>query len=417
MMLKGMCRDGSLQEFWAGKRITIGVCGGIAAYKICQLVSTLAKAGAEIRVVLTRSATEFVTPLTFATLSRHAAYTDAEFWHRSAGRPLHIQLADWADAIVIAPLTANTLAKLTYGLADNLLTNLLLASNCPVLLVPAMNTQMWEQASVQRNWEQVLSDPRYCSMTPGEGRLACDAEGMGRLPEPEAIAAQLLAILWKKGLPDWRGKRVLVSGGGTREFLDAVRFIGNPSTGRMGWAIARAAADRGAQVTFVHAPLTLGGGELLDGIETVAVTSSEQMKVGLEERFGQADVTVMSAAVGDVRPSFQSTEKLPKAELPESLPLTGIPDIVRSLCQRKTEQQRVIGFAAQVGDPIPAALSKLERKGLDAIVANAIDRRDSGFASGFNQATVLGREGQRLEIPFCSKLEMAHHLLDFAKTL
>ncbi|MEM9534789.1 MAG: bifunctional phosphopantothenoylcysteine decarboxylase/phosphopantothenate--cysteine ligase CoaBC [Cyanobacteria bacterium P01_A01_bin.3] len=406
-----------MQEFWAGKRIVIGVCGGIAAYKICQLVSTLAKAGAEVRVILTQSAAEFVTPLTFATLSRHAAYTDADFWHRSAGRPLHIQLAEWADAIAIAPLTANTLAKLAYGLADNLLTNLLLASNCPVLLAPAMNTQMWEQVSVQRNWEQVLSNSRYWSMTPGEGRLACDAEGMGRLPEPEAISTQLLAILWAKGIADWRGKRVLVSGGGTREFLDAVRFIGNPSTGRMGWAIARAAADRGAQVTFVHAPLTLGDGELLDGIETVAVTSAEDMQARMDERFGQADVTVMSAAVGDVRPEIRVSGKVPKAELPESLPLAEIPDIVRSLCDRKSSQQRVIGFAAQVGELVPAALAKLERKGLDAIVANAIDRQDSGFASGFNQATVLGRNGQRLEIPHCSKLEMAHHVLDFAKTL
>ena len=406
-----------MQEFWAGKRIVIGVCGGIAAYKTCQLVSTLAKVGAEVRVVLTQSATEFVTPLTFATLSRHAAYTDADFWHRSAGRPLHIQLAEWADAIVIAPLTANTLAKLAFGLADNLLTNLLLASSCPVLLAPAMNTQMWEQVSVQRNWKQVLSDPRYWSMTPGTGRLACDAEGMGRLPEPEGVSTQLLAILWAKGVADWRGKQVLVSGGGTREFLDAVRFIGNPSTGRMGWAIARAAADRGAQVTFVHAPLWLGAGELLDGIETVAVISSEQMQTCMEERFGQADVTFMSAAVGDVQPEMRTEGKLPKAELPKSLPLTEISDIVRSLCERKTQNQRVIGFAAQVGDPVPAAIAKLERKGLDAIVANAIDRQDSGFASGFNQAIVLGKNGHQLEIPRCPKLEMAHHLLDFAKTL
>ena len=210
-----------MQEFWSGKRIVIGVCGGIAAYKVCQLVSFLAKAGAEVRVVLTQSATEFVTPLTFATLARHPAYTDADFWHRSAGRPLHIQLGDWADAIAIAPLTANTLAKLAYGLADNLLTNLLLASGCPVLLAPAMNTQMWEQPSVQRNWQQLLSDPRYCSMVPAQGRLACDAKGMGRLPEPEAIATKLLAMLWTHGVEDWSGQRVLVSGGGTREFVDA----------------------------------------------------------------------------------------------------------------------------------------------------------------------------------------------------
>ena len=406
-----------LQDFWMGKRIVVGVCGGIAAYKVCQLVSTLAKAGAEVKVVLTQSAAEFVTPLTFATLARHPAYVDADFWHRSAGRPLHIQLADWAEAIAIAPLTANTLAKLAYGLADNLLTNLFLASNCPVLLAPAMNTQMWTQDSVQRNWQQLLADARYRSMTPAAGRLACDAEGTGRLPEPEAIATQLLAVLWTHGRADWQGKQVLVSGGGTREFLDAVRFIGNPSSGKMGWAIARAARDRGATVTFVHAPLSLSADQPLEGIETVAVTSSAEMRSALLEHFSLADVTMMSAAVGDVRPEHSVEGKLPKSQLPDCLPLAPIPDIVQELCQKKNQRQTVIGFAAQTGDPLPPAIAKLERKGLDAIVANAIDRPDSGFASACNQATFVAKDGRQQEIPRCSKLELAHQLLDFVKTL
>ena len=406
-----------MQEFWTGKRIVVGVCGGIAAYKVCQLVSTLAKAGAEVKVVLTQSATEFVTPLSFATLARQPAYLDADFWHHSAGRPLHIQLADWAEAIAIAPLTANTLAKLANGLADNLLTNLLLASSCPVLLAPAMNTQMWAQSSVQRNWQQLLKEDRYRSMTPAEGRLACDAEGTGRLPEPEAIATQLLAVLWTRGHADWQGKQVLVSGGGTREFLDTVRFIGNPSSGKMGWAIGRAARDRGATVTFVHAPLSLSADQHLDRIETVAVTSAAEMRSALLERFHRADVMVMSAAVGDVRPETCATGKLPKSQLPDCLPLAPIPDIVQELCQKKTDRQLAIGFAAQTGDPLPPAIAKLERKGLDAIVANAIDIPDGGFASSYNQATIVGKDGRKQDIPRCSKLQMAHQLLDFVKTL
>ncbi|WP_017326906.1 bifunctional phosphopantothenoylcysteine decarboxylase/phosphopantothenate--cysteine ligase CoaBC [Synechococcus sp. PCC 7336] len=407
-----------MQNFWPGRRIVIGVCGGIAAYKIGELVSTLAKAGADVKVVLTSSAEQFVTPLTFATLSRQSAHTDADFWHRSAGRPLHIQLADWAEAIVLAPLTANTLGKLAHGLADNLLTNLLLASTCPVLLAPAMNTDMWKQPTVQRNWQQLLADARYWSMNPSSGRLACDAEGPGRLPEPAAIATQLMALLWTKGIPDWTDRRVLVSGGGTREFLDPVRFIGNPSSGKMGWAIARAARDRGAAVSLVHAPLSLApDANHLDGIATVEVQTAAEMRSHLLEQFPQADFTFMAAAVGDVRPTTRAATKLPKSDLPAQLPLETIPDIVGELSQKQQPRQKLVGFAAQTGDPLPAAIAKLEQKGLDAIVANPIDRPNRGFDSRDNEATVISRDGRQIAIAPCPKLLLAHQLLDFAKTL
>src|SRR4028119_1084919 len=218
-------------------KVLIGIGGGIAAYKVCEVISSLFKSGGEVRVILTRSAQEFITPLTVATLSRHQAYTDDDFWQAINGRPLHIELGEWADVLLLAPLTANTLGKLTYGLADNLLTNTVLASTSPVLLAPAMNTDMWEQVAVQRNWQQLLQDPRYHSVGPGAGLLACDRIGAGRMAEPPEIIASVQSLLHTQGKRDLAGKRVLISAGGTREHLDPVRFIGNPSTGKMGLEI------------------------------------------------------------------------------------------------------------------------------------------------------------------------------------
>jgi len=237
--------------------VLIGISGGIAAYKVCEVVSSLAKRGIEVRVILTKSATEFVAPLTFATLSRQPAYTDADFWQPSNGRPLHIELAEWADIFLLAPVTANTLAKLSYGMADNLLTNTVLASTCPILFAPAMNTTMWLQPSVQENWHKLLQDNRYTAIAPTDGILACDAVGTGRMAEPEIILEYLESFLFTKGKQDLKGKKILVNAGGTREFIDPVRFIGNPSTGKQGIAIAKAAMHRGANVTLITASSVL----------------------------------------------------------------------------------------------------------------------------------------------------------------
>lgn len=407
-----MSQDGVSQK------ILIGVTGGIAAYKLCEVTSTLAKAGVEVRVLMTQQAQRFVSALTFAALSRNSVYTDDDFWSAKRGRPLHIDLGEWADVFVVAPLTANTLAKLAYGLADNLLTNTLLASTCPVLLAPAMNTDMWQQRSVQRNWQQLEigeSASRYHAAGPDAGRLACDRIGTGRMAQPAEIITAIYSLCYTKGHTDLLGKRLLISGGSTQEYLDPVRFIGNPATGRMGIALAQAAQHRGARVTLVHGPLT---SELADtiptSVRTVAITTAAEMEKAMLSELHLADWAIMSAAVADVRPTDTANRKLPKKELPMHLPLTAVPDIVAKLARRKAAHQRIIGFAAQTGKDITTlALNKLKNKQLDAIVANAIDRPDSGFGSSNNQAVFLSIDGQQRQSEHGSKLLLSHQLYDF----
>ena len=393
------------------RRVLVGISGGIAAYKVCPVISSLAKAGGAVRVVLTQQGQAFMPPLTVATLARHSAYTDASFWDASQGRPLHIELGEWADLLVIAPLSANTLGKLAHGLADNLLTNTVLASTCPVLLAPAMNTDMWQQQSVQRNWHQVLEDARYHAIDPGSGLLACDRIGTGRMAEPEDILTHIQSLLHSGGRRDLAGKHLLISSGSTREYLDPVRFIGNPASGKMGVALAQAALHRGASVTLVHGPMEASLRARLGGIQSVSVITAEEMHRAMLTHLPQADWVVMAAAVADVKPATQATTKLAKADLPESLPLAQVPDIVADLSQKRQPHQRLIGFAAQTGDIVPPALEKLKRKGLDAIVANPIDVAGSGFGGDTNQAILLTR-GDKLTIPPCTKLEMAHQIWD-----
>jgi phosphopantothenoylcysteine decarboxylase/phosphopantothenate--cysteine ligase len=397
-----------------GRRVLIGVGGGIAAYKVCEVVSTLFKTGTQLRTILTQASQDFITPLTVTTLSRHPAYTDQVFWQPIHSRPVHIELGEWAEVFVIAPLTANTLAKLAYGLADNLLTNTVLASSCPVLLAPAMNTEMWEQQSVQRNWQLLLSDRRYHSVGPVAGLLACDRVGSGRMAEPREIVTAIQSLLHTGGERDLVDKRVLISTGGTREHLDPVRFIGNPSTGKMGLALAQAAMHRGANVTLVHAPTTW---EVPMGIRGIPVVSAAEMRQVMLECFSDADVIVMAAAVADVKPAEYTAQKLPKKLLPTSLSLEPVPDILAELGHRKQPHQRLIGFAAQTGDIVTPALRKLNEKKLDAIAANPIDQPNAGFGSDTNQAIFLDNQGRQVEIEPCSKLQLAHHLLDFVKAL
>jgi len=394
--------------------VLIGISGGIAAYKVCEVVSSLAKSGVEVRVILTRSAAEFVTPLTFATLSRQPAYTDVDFWQPTNGRPLHIELAEWADVFLLAPVTANTLAKLAYGMADNLLTNTVLASNCPILFAPAMNTTMWLQPTVQENWQKLLQDSRYTAIAPTNGILACDAVGTGRMAEPEIILEYLESCLFTKGKQDLKGKHILVNAGGTRELIDTVRFIGNPSTGKQGIAIAKAAIHRGAKVTLITTskfPLPMA-----EGLGVREVLTSAEMHQAMLAEFPSADIVIAAAAVGDVRSKTTSDRKLPKSELPLSLELEYIPDIVADLASRKRPNQILVGFAAQTGteqEVVTAAKDKLERKGLDAIAANAVNSSQTGFGTDTNQATFINKNGKFLSTPLCSKLELAHRLLDF----
>lgn len=394
----------------AGKRVLIGIGGGIAAYKVCEVVSTLAKAGAEVRVILTDSAQRFVTPLTLTTLCRHPAYTDQSFWQPDHPRPLHIELGEWAEVVLLAPLTADLLAKLAHGLADDLLTNTVLASTCPLLLAPAMNTTMWSQGSVQRNWQQVQVDSRIHTVGPGTGLLACDTVGTGRIAEPGEILSYLTSLLYTAGRQDLLAKEVLISAGSTQEYLDPVRFISNPATGKMGLALAQAALHRGARVRLIHGPVNW---QAPLGVPAVPVVSAEQMRQALLTHFPTADWVVMAAAVADVKPFHYATEKLPKQSLPDCLPLETVPDIITELAQGKQPHQRVIGFAAQTGDILAPAQQKLVDKKLDAIAANPIDQPNSGFASEQNQAIFLDHQGRQVQIEPCSKLQMAHQLFDF----
>jgi phosphopantothenoylcysteine decarboxylase / phosphopantothenate---cysteine ligase len=403
-----------LSQFSHPPRILIAIAGGIAAYKVCTVISALFQQGVEVRVLLTEAAQHFVTRTTVSTLARHPAYTDRDFWQATA-RPLHIELGEWADLLLIAPLTANTLAKLTYGLADNLLTNTVLASTCPVLLAPAMNTDMWEQATVQRNWQLLLQDRRYHGCIPTEGLLACDRVGTGRMAEPGTLVDRLQSLLLSGGRQDFQGQRVLVSAGGTREFLDPVRFIGNPSTGKMGLAIAQAAAHRGAQVDLVYGTLPELPTE--PKIRLISTPTSDQMAAALFDCFLAADLTFMTAAVADVKPGSYSDRKLAKSELPSAIPVQPVQDIAAELGRRKQAHQKLVGFAAQTGDIVAPALGKLKRKQLDAIVANSIDLPMGGFGSDENQAVWLTADGGSVEIPLCSKLAMAHRLLDLSLTL
>jgi phosphopantothenoylcysteine decarboxylase/phosphopantothenate--cysteine ligase len=394
-------------------RIILGVGGGIAAYKVCEVASTLAKAEHRIIPVLTEQAQQFIPPLTLATLCRHAAYTDTDFWDAGQSRPLHIALGETADLLILAPLTANTLGKLAHGLADNLLTNTVIASRCPVVLAPAMNTDMWQQQSVQRNWQQLLTDERYHAIAPGTGRLACDRVGQGRMAEPADILALVDSLLWTQGQRDLAGQRVLISAGSTREYLDPVRFIGNPSTGKMGVALAQAAYHRGASVTLVHGPMASEHLVALTDVQQVPVTTAEEMQQAMVALLPQADWIIMAAAVADVKPRDRALEKLPKAALPEQLPLLPVPDIAAQLAQLKKPTQRLIGFAAQTGDIIAPALHKLQAKGLDGIVANPIDQANSGFGSDANQAILIHQDGQQQPVPSCSKRHLAHQIFDF----
>lgn len=414
---------------WTDRRILLGVGGGIAAYKLCEVASTLAKNGAQVRAILTDSAQRFVAPLSFSTLCRHPAYTDADFWNANQSRPLHIELGEWAEILLLAPLTANGLAKLVYGMADNLLTNTVLASTCPIVVAPAMNTDMWEQEVVQENWRTLLGRSRYQAVGPGEGMLACDRVGAGRLAEPPEILARLESSLRPTypgsgqgaGLAapaDLQGKRILISSGCTREYIDSVRFISNPATGKMGSALALAACHRGAEVTLVHGPMD--DRDLPPShwsIRREAVTSAAEMAEVLyrefERRDGRPDWTFMAAAVSDFGAGPAAIGKLPKAELPDHLALQITPDIAAELGRRKQPHQKLIGFAAQTGaDILTPARDKLIRKNLDGIVANSVDLPGLGFGADRNQVLFVQASGEAEPIGPSSKLLVAHGILD-----
>ncbi len=386
-----------------GKRIVLGVCGGIAAYKSAELLRLLVKQGAEPRVVMTANAVHFVGPMTFEALSGKKVLLDL-FSGNDEATIGHIQWAQEADAVIIAPATANFLAKLAHGIADDALSTFMLAVTCPVIICPSMNTNMLNSRPVQRNLETIKKDG-HLVVDPCAGELACGTSGPGRLPEPHYIVDYLAGIMAPK---DFRGKNILVTAGPTREAIDPVRYISNPSTGKMGFAIARAAERRGANVMLVTGPTAL---EAPPNVRVTRVETAAQMAEAVLDFMEHADIIIKTAAVSDYRPCSVSERKLKKNERNLELSLERTDDILREVGRRKSGQI-LVGFAAETHDLESYALKKLEEKNLDIIVANRIGPPDSGFASDTNKAVLFFRNGTKEPLELMSKEKMAHLLLD-----
>ena len=372
-----------------GRRVIVGVGGGIAAYKACELVRELGRAGAEVRVAMTEAARQFVTPLTFQALCGHPVLTDY-FDPAQEGNFGHLDLARWGDAFVVAPATADLLAKLRAGFGGDAVTTSLLAFKGPVVLAPAMNVAMWENARTQENVASLLADPRFTGVGPGAGMLACGDVGSGRLADVGAIVSAVAARL---GGGPLQGKTVLVTAGPTREFLDPVRFISNPSTGKMGMALAHEARALGATVTVVLGPV---GPVDRTGLEVVDVVSAEDMAREVLSRVESADAFIATAAVSDWRPETRAPQKVKKGEGPENLKLVRTPDVLLEASRKvagKAKRPVLVGFAAETERVVEHAREKLERKGLDAIVANDVTAAGAGFGTETNRVTVISRTG------------------------
>ncbi|MBD2871454.1 bifunctional phosphopantothenoylcysteine decarboxylase/phosphopantothenate--cysteine ligase CoaBC [Paenibacillus arenilitoris] len=387
-----------------GKSIILGITGGIAAYKGAALCSKLTQAGAKVNVIMTESATKFITPLTLQTLSRNPVYVDT-FDERDPSVVSHIDLADHADLIVVAPATANVLAKLAGGHADDMLSTTLLAATCPILIAPAMNVHMYEHPAVVRNIE-LLASRGAMFVEPGTGQLACGYVAKGRLAEPEEIVAAVEA--WFAVSGRLRGRRVLVTAGGTMERLDPVRYITNDSSGKMGFAIAEAARLMGAEVTVVAGRTTAAPPS---GVALVKVESAQQMLEAVTELYDEMDIVVKAAAVADYRAASISGTKLKKDGERLTLALERTTDILETLGKRK-KHQFLVGFAAETEQIERYAMDKLRRKHCDLIVANDVSADGAGFNGDTNIVSVYGEEGLIEAMPLLSKRETASRLLE-----
>ncbi|MCL6622165.1 MAG: bifunctional phosphopantothenoylcysteine decarboxylase/phosphopantothenate--cysteine ligase CoaBC [Syntrophobacterales bacterium] len=386
-----------------GKRILLGVSGGIACYKAVELARRLVTAGAQVKVVMTKGAQEFVTPLTFAAITGQTVGTGL---FGPGIHPLeHIWLGQQVDALILAPATANLIGKFAAGIGDDLLTTILLAATRPVLLCPAMNCEMYANPVVQENLAR-LEHRGVTVLRPGVGPLACGAVGYGRLPEVEDMLAALSRLVSPQ---DLAGRHLLVTAGPTHEDLDPVRFLTNRSSGKMGYAVAKAAWRRGAEVTLVSGPTALPPPY---GVEVVQVRAALELLAVLRERFPTADALIMAAAVSDYRPESLASTKLKRGSRAQELRLVQNPDIVKELAALKTHQV-LVGFAAETGDLLAEGRRKLEEKNLDLIVANEVNRPDAGFAVDTNEVTLIPREGEPLALPLMSKDEVAERLLDW----
>jgi phosphopantothenoylcysteine decarboxylase/phosphopantothenate--cysteine ligase len=391
------------RDMLAGKRILLGVCGSIAAYKAVDLLRRLSERGAEVHVVLTRNAGRFVPPLTFETLSGRPVLYD-EFEDRNAAAIGHIEFTDNLDLALLAPATANVIGKIAAGIADDALTSSLMALRCPLLIAPAMNERMYCNPVLQRNI-RTLKELGARFIEPGTGSLACGVVGQGRLADIDRILAEAASALSPR---DLAGRTVLITAGPTREFIDAVRFISNPSTGKMGYALAVAARDRGADVILISGPTQLAPPQ---GVKLIPVVSALQMRDAVVEQAGRSQVVIMAAAVSDFRPAQASDRKIKKDEAPAAVQLERTDDILLAL-GKAGGGRLLVGFAAETDEVEQNAVKKLRNKNLDLIVANDLRKIGSGFGSDTNAVTIIDRPGNRTELPAMPKAAVAAHILD-----
>ncbi|WP_284638926.1 bifunctional phosphopantothenoylcysteine decarboxylase/phosphopantothenate--cysteine ligase CoaBC [Paenibacillus silviterrae] len=391
-----------------GKTIVLGVSGGIAVFKAAALTSKLAQAGAKVQVILTESASKFVTPLTFQTLSRQPVAIDT-FDEKDPSVVQHIDLADRADLVVIAPATANIIGKMAHGLADDMLSTTLLATTAPILVAPAMNVHMYTHPAVQENLK-TLADRGVYFVEPGTGQLACGYVGKGRLAEPEEILAAIVAF-FQEDKP-LLGTKVLVTAGGTVERIDPVRYLTNDSSGKMGYAIAEEALRMGAEVTLVTGKASVPPPS---GVHVVPVESALQMLDAVLERLPEQDVVIKAAAVADYRPAEQAEQKIKKKEEEMSLKLVKNPDILQALGERKKPGQIIVGFAAETNNVEAYAIDKLKRKKSDLLVANDVTMAGAGFGTDTNVVRIYDANGLVEALPLLSKREVGRRLLLLVK--
>ncbi|UOQ85523.1 bifunctional phosphopantothenoylcysteine decarboxylase/phosphopantothenate--cysteine ligase CoaBC [Gracilibacillus salinarum] len=386
-----------------GKKILLGVSGGIAVYKAVALTSKLTQAGAEVKVLMTSHAQEFVTPLTFQAISRNPVYTDT-FDEKDSKKIAHIDLADWADMVIIAPATANVIGKIAGGIADDMLTTTLLATQAPVYIAPAMNVHMYQHPAVIQNM-QSLDAWGYRFIEPGEGYLACGYVGKGRLEEPEKMV-ELLESETNR-CSGWQGKKVLITAGPTREALDPVRYFTNYSSGKMGYALAQAAMEQGADVTLISGPVHLSPPQR---VQFVKVNSAADMFDKVKQYYQDMDVIIKSAAVADYTPAIVHNQKLKKQGSSMTIEMERTTDILQFLGEEKTHQY-LVGFAAETDNVMDYAKSKLTKKNLDAIVMNDVGNKEIGFASDQNEVVVLTKDGKEQSLPQSSKKDIAKAII------
>ncbi len=396
----------------AGRRVLVLISGSIAAVKLPLVVSALVQRGALVRCVLSPSAERLVGAVALASLSRAPCHIDADQWSHREARPLHIELAEWAEVVLLAPLSATSLARWVHGLADTLLASTLIACEAPVLAAPAMNSAMWAAPAVRRNWRELQGWERVLPLEPGSGLLACDRVGDGRMADPDLLLLALESLLLAGCRRDWAGRRLLVSAGPTREFLDPARCLTNPSTGRMGVLLAQAARLRGATVDLVHGPLSVAPA-WLEGLHGHPVGTAAEMEAVLLRLQGGADAIAMAAAVADHRRRSPEGRKLAKQALEASLTAgwEPVPDLLAGLVQRRPPAQAILGFAAQSGEVLQEARAKFARKGCDLLFANPIDRAGAGFAATGNEGWLLGPGERERRVAPTGKLALAHELL------